>query len=205
VYSQVGYRIAEAPDNFTLSWLFFAVAALVLSIACINVANLILSTAPGRVRETAVRLAMGASRIALLRQFLIESAVLSTGGAVVGIGIAAVCASFIRSIEIASDLPLKLDARVDLRVGVFALAVGLLSGVLAGLLPAIRGTRADLNAVLKATELRFARSRGWTRQALVVAQVAVALVMMVLSGLFIESIKAARETDPGFRVEGVLT
>ena len=80
VFTQVGYRIAEAPDNFTLSVLFFAVAALVLSIACINVANLLLSTAPARARETAVRLAMGASRLRLLRQFLIESSVLSVAG-----------------------------------------------------------------------------------------------------------------------------
>jgi predicted permease len=205
VFSQVGYRIAEAPDNFTVSWLFFAVAALVLSIACINVANLLLSTAPSRLRETAVRLAMGASRGRILRQFLIESAVLSIGGALIGIGIAAVCASFIRSIEIASELPLKLDARVDLRVALFALAVGLVSGVASGLWPAIRGMRADLNAVLKATELRFAPSRGWMRQALVVAQVAVALVMMVLSGLFLESIRAARNADPGYRVDHILT
>ena len=63
VFSQLGYRIAEDPDNLTLSWLFFAVAALVLSIACINVANLLLSTGPARARETAVRLAMGASRL----------------------------------------------------------------------------------------------------------------------------------------------
>ena len=194
VFSQVGYRIAEAPDNFTLSWLFFAVAALVLSIACINVANLLLSTAPSRERETAVRLAMGASRTRLLRQFLIESTLLSIGGALLGLGIATACARFIRSIEIASDLPLTLDARVDLRVVLFALAVGLSSGVLAGLLPAIRATRTELNAVLKATELRFARSRGWTRQALVVAQVAVALMMMVFSALFLESIRAARDT-----------
>ena len=205
VFSQVGYRIAEAPDNLTLSWLFFAVAALVLSIGCINVTNLLLSTAPARMRETAVRLAMGASRLRLLRQFLIESAVLSILGTIAGLGMAAWCASFIRSIEIASDLPLKLDARLDLRVALFAFAVGLLSGVLAGLVPAVRGTRADLNTVLKSTELRFARSRGRIRQALVVAQVAVALVMLVLSGLFLESIQAARDSDPGFRVDNVLT
>src|SRR6476646_9359294 len=205
VFTQAGFRIAEAPDNLTLSWLFFAVAALVLSIACINVANLLLSTAPSRQRETAVRLAMGASRTRLLRQFLIESAVLSIGGALLGLGIATACARFIRSIEIASDLPLTLDARIDLRVVLFALAVGLTSGVLAGLLPAVRATRAELNAVLKASELRVARSRGWTRQALVVAQVAVALVMMVLSGLFLESIRVARDSDPGFRVDHVLT
>jgi putative ABC transport system permease protein len=205
VFSQVGYRVAEAPDNFTISWLFFAVAALVLSIGCINVANLLLSTAPSRLRETAVRLAMGASRARIVRQFLVESAVLSLGGALAGIGIAAMSASFIRSIEIASELPLKLDARVDLRVALFALAVGVVSGVASSLVPAMRGTRADLNAVLKSTELRFAAARGWMRQALVVSQVAVALVMMVLSGLFLESIRAARNADPGYRVDNILT
>jgi predicted permease len=205
VFSQVGYRIAEDPDNLPLSWLFFAVAGLALSIACINVANLLLSTAPARTRETAVRLAMGASRTRLLRQFAIESVVLSTAGTIAGLGIATACASFIRSIEIASNLPLKLDARVDLRVVLFGFAVGVTSGVLAGLLPAIRGTRADLHTVLKSTELRFARSRGRMRQALVVAQVAVALVMLVLSGLFLKSIQVARDSDPGFRVANVLT
>jgi putative ABC transport system permease protein len=205
VFSQVGYRIAEAPDNFTLSWLFFAVAVLVLSIACINVANLLLSTAPSRVRETAVRRAMGASRGRLLRQFLIESAVLSIAGAGAGLGLAAACAAFIRSLEFATELPLSLDARVDLRVALFALAVGVLSGLVSGLLPAIRGTRADVNGVLKSTEVRFASSRGWMRQALVVAQVAVALVMMILSGLFLETIRSARASDPGYRIDHVLT
>ena len=205
VYSQLGYRIADAPDNFMLSWLFFAVAALVLSIACINVTNLLLSTAPARLRETAVRLAMGAGRGRIVRQFLIESTVLSMGGALVGLAIASVCASLIRSIEVASELPVRLDTRVDPRVALVAVGVGLLSGLVASLLPAVRATRADLNAVLKATELRFARSRGWMRQALVVAQVAAALVMMVLSGLFIETIGASRRTDPGFRVDHVLT
>jgi predicted permease len=205
VYSQVGFRIAEEPDNLTLSWLFFAVAGLVLSIACINVANLLLSTAPARLRETAVRLAMGGGRTRLLRQFLIESVILSSVGTLAGLGIATACAAFIRSIEIASSLPLKLEAHVDLRVVLFSFAVGVASGVVAGLVPAMRGTRADLNTLLKSTELRFAATRGWARRALVVAQVAVALVMLVLSGLFLESISAARAADPGFRVEHVLT
>jgi len=205
VFSQVGYRIAEAPDNFTISWLFFAVAALVLTIACINVANLLLSTAPARLRETAIRLAMGASRTRLLRQFLIESAVLSTAGALAGLTIAAGCAAFIRSIAIASELPLTLDARVDVRVALFALAVGLLSGVASGLAPALRTTRADLNHVLKTSETRLAPARGWMRRALVVVQVAVALVMIVLSGLFLESIQTSRAADPGFRTDHILT
>src|SRR5205823_5844882 len=88
---------------------------------CINVANLLLSTAPARLRETAVRLAIGASRLQLLRQFLIESAVLSTAGAAAGLGIAAGCAAFIRSITIASDLPLQLDAPVDARIAQYDL------------------------------------------------------------------------------------
>ena len=205
VFSQVGFRIAEAPDNLTLSWLFFAVAGLVLAIACINVANLLLSTAPSRVRETAVRLAMGASRWQLLRQFLIESAALSTVGAIAGLGVAAACAAFIRSIAIASDLPLQLDARVDTRVALLALAVGVASGLLSGLLPAVRGSRADLSAVLKAGEARGTAPRGRLRQGLVVAQVAVALVMVILSGLFLEGIGAARRADPGYRVDHVLT
>jgi len=205
VFSQVGYRIAEAPDNFTISWLFFAVAALVLTIACINVANLLLSTAPGRMRETAVRLAMGASRTRLLRQFLIESAVLSTAGAIAGVMIAAGCAAFIRSIEIASEVPLMLDARVDVRVALFALGVGLVSGVLSGALPAIRTTRADLNTVLKTSETRLVPARGWMRRALVVVQVAVALVMIVMSGLFLEAVQTSRAADPGFRTDHILT
>ncbi len=205
VHTQVGYRMAGAPDLLAVSSLFSLIAAFVLAIACINVANLLLSTAPARMRETAVRLAMGASRARLLRQFLIESLVLSTAGAALGLGIAAVCAGLIGSIEIASDFPVRLETRVDVRVALFALGVGLASGLLAGLVPALRATRADLNTVLKATELRLARSRGWMRQALVVAQVAAALVMMILSGLFLESVRLAHRTHPGFRVDHVLT
>lgn len=119
VFSQVGYRVAEDPDNLALSWLFFAVARLALSIACINVANLLLSTAPARMRETAVRLAMGASRVRLLRQFVIESAVLSTGGTIAGLGIAA---RFGRSTRISQSMTSGRWRRIfsSRRCGAFA-------------------------------------------------------------------------------------
>src|SRR5262249_279036 len=78
VYTQTGYSIAEDPEAFTIAMLFLLIGALVLGIACVNVGNLLLSTAPARTRETAVRLAMGASRSRLIRQFIVESCVIST-------------------------------------------------------------------------------------------------------------------------------
>ena len=118
---------------------------------------------------------------------------LSIGGALIGIGIAAVCAPS-SGRRIASELPLKLDARVDLRVALFALAVGLVSGVASGF-GRQSAARAPISTrSLKATESCGSPSRGWMRQALVVAQVAVALVMMVLSAS--SSRASAPRADP---------
>lgn len=205
VYSQMAYRIAEAPDNFTLAGLLFGVAGLVLLIASVNVVNLLLSTAPARMREIALRTAIGAARVRILRQLLIESAILAVLGSTLGLALAYFCADFISAIEIASDLPLKMDARVDSRVALFGLAVGLLSGILTGVVPAIRASRPQLLTLLKATDGRSGRIRTWGRQVLVAGQVAVALVVLIISGLFIEALRVARTSDPGFRVDNILT
>jgi predicted permease len=130
VYTQLGVRLAENPGDLTTAMLFLLIGALVLGIACVNVGNLILSTAPARTREMAVRLAMGATRLRLITQFIVESCIVSAGATVSGMGVTALVARFVRSVEISAGLPLALDMRIDHRVALFAFAVGFGSGIL---------------------------------------------------------------------------
>jgi predicted permease len=206
VYTQMGYQLAEDPEGFTAAILLLLVGVLVLGIACVNVVNLMLSTAPARIRETAVRLAMGAPRSRLVRQFVIESCLLSAAAAAAGLGVAGVVAQFLRTIEIGSGLlPVTLDMRVDARVSLFAFAVGMASGILSGLIPALRCSRGDLNVLMRSSEPRVSRSRTPFRQTLVGAQVALATVVLVFSGQALQSLSVLRKADPGFRVDNVLT
>jgi len=204
VYSQVGFRIAADPSNFTTALLFLLIGGVVLVIACVNVANLLLSTAPARTRETAVRLALGATRTRLIRQFAVESFIVSTVATAAGLGVAAIVGRFIRSIEIGAGLlPVWLDMQVDTRVALFAFAIGIASGILAGLVPALRCSRGDLEQLMRSTNPRVARSRTTFRQILVGAQVALATVVLVLSGLALESLSLLKKADPGFRVDNL--
>ena len=206
VYTQVGFRIAEDPSDLTTAMLFVFVGMLVLGIACVNVGNLLLSTAPARTRETAVRLAMGATRARLMRQFIVESCVLSAVATAAGLGIAALVARFVRSIEIGSGLvPVTFDVRVDARVALFAFAVGVGSGSLSGLIPALRCLRGDLNQLMRSADPRVARSKRSFRRVLVAAQVTLATVVLVVSGLALQSLSLLKKADPGFRVDNVLT
>src|SRR5215471_5512689 len=204
VYSQIGFRIAEDPGNFTAAVLLLLIGVLVLAIACVNVANLLLSTAPARTRETAVRLAIGATRARLIRQFAVESFIVSTVATAAGLGVAAIVGRFIRSIEIGAGLlPVWLEMQVDIRVALFAFAIGIASGILAGLVPALRCSRGDLEQLMRSTNPRVARSRTTFRQILVGAQVALATVVLVLSGLALESLSLLKKADPGFRVDNL--
>jgi predicted permease len=205
VYTPRGFRMAEKPGIFMASMLFLLVGALVLGIACVNVANLMLSTVPARTRETAVRLAMGAAQARLMRQFIVESCVLSAAATAAGLGIAALVARWLRSIEIASGLPLSIDMRVDVLVVMFAFAVGVGSGILSGLIPAIRCSRGDLNQLMRSADLRVSASKTTFRQILVAGQVALATIVLVVSGLALESLSLLKQADPGFRVNNVLT
>src|SRR5262245_55051521 len=206
VLSQLDYKIANDPDNLTMAALFMAVAVLVLGIACVNVANLLLSTMPIRTAEMAVKMALGASRSRLVRQLLVESVLVSIGGTIGGLAIAVLCARLINSIRIAWIMPLTLDAKVDYRVVLFGLATGIAAGILSGLIPALRISRGTVNVVLRTTDSRLGRSgRMWMRRGLVVAQISLALVVLVLSGLFIQDVRLSRRMDPGFRVTNVLT
>jgi len=179
---------------------------LVLGIACVNVGNLMLSTVPVRTRETVVRLAVGASPVRVVRQFIFESCILSGLAATSGLGLAALAARWIGSIEIGSGmLPITLDVQIDARVALFALVAGLGSGILSGLIPAIRCSHGDMNQLMRSADPRVSGSRTPFRRILVAGQVAVAALVLVLSGLALESFALLQKSDPGFRVSNVLT
>ena len=167
VFTQLGYRLARTPDNGRMGVPLFGVVFLVLGIACVNVSNLLLSTVPARTREMAVRVAMGAPRMRLLQQLLVESVILSSAGTLAGLLIASWCAGFLASIRIGSDLPLGFETRVDARVVIFALGVGLVSAFMSGAAPAWRCCHSDLNSFADAC--RSARSKG-ARRLLIAAE-----------------------------------
>jgi predicted permease len=184
-----------------LSVIFMALTALVLLIACANVASLMLARAAGRSTELAVRTALGARRSRLVRQLLTESLVLALLGGVVGIAIAEGAARWLRSLEFASTVPVHFQVTVDWRVLAIGVASALCAAVLSGLGPALRASRPAVGDALK-EESRGAAggaSAGRLRSFLVAAQVAVAFIVLVPAGLFVRSLRSAAALDLGFR------
>jgi predicted permease len=204
VHTQVGFQIADDPENPFLAAFFFIIGGLVLAIACVNVSNLMLSTVPARTRETAVRLAMGASQMRLLRQFLLESCLLSGVSTVAGLVVAWLAARFVSSVRITHGfLPVSIEMRVDTRVALYALAIGLTSGALSALIPAIRCSRGSLDQLMRSAGPRVTRSKTRFRQLLVAGQVAFATMVLLVSALSLQDIARMRRLDPGFRVDDV--
>jgi putative ABC transport system permease protein len=184
--------------------------SLVLLIACANVANLLLVRASARQREIAIRSAIGASRGRLLRQLLAESVVLSLAGGACGLALGATAVRALLAVNTAGLPRLGENGSavgLDWRVLTFTLVVSLGTGIIFGLLPALQGSRGDLNTALKenggrlGTAFRHAR----TRSLLVVAEVALALILLVGSALLIRTFIALRSVDPGFDMHRILT
>ncbi len=178
--------------------------ALVLLIACVNIANLLLSRAATRRKEIAVRLAVGAGRLRLIRQLLTESVLLAALGGAAGLLFAYGCARALLTYlprENRSALDLLLDARV---LG-FTLAVSVLTGLLFGLAPAWQATRLDLTASLKdQTGASAGHSRLRLNKLLVVTQVALSLFLLVGAGLFVRSLRNLRTLDAGIDYENIV-
>jgi len=178
----------------------------VLLIACLNVANLQLTRAAQRSREIALRTALGAGRGRLIRQLLTEAAVLASAGAIAGLGLAYWLIEAIQAVAPAG-LPRAGSIALDMTVMGFAAAATLLTVVLFGILPGIVATRTNLAETLKdsgrtaSTGLAGARMRN----VLVVAEVAMALVLLVGAGLLIRSFNSLLNTNPGYRTESLLT
>ena len=178
-----------------------AATALVLLLACLNVANLCLARAFARRRETAVRLAIGASRGRIVRDLLVQSALLALAGAGVGLLLApAVSAGLISFLPEAVDLQPGIDARVFL----FALGVALSTGLLFGLVPALQASGERPGFTLKEEATSVAGGLG-LRKALVVGQIALALVLLVGAGLFVRTLSNLRAQGPGFDTTNLLT
>jgi predicted permease len=181
-------------------WVLFGTVGIVLLVACANVANLLLVRAEGRYQQTAIRSALGADRRRLAFEVLLESLVLGVAGGALGLGMAAGGLQLLRSLEPAG-LPRLDEIALDPTVLLFTLGVSVVAPLVFGLLPVARLKVADLVAGLKE------ESRGGTvgtrgrraRDLLVAAQVGLALVLMVGSGLMVRSFLALRGVEPGFR------
>jgi predicted permease len=182
------------------------VVLLVLGIACANVANLLLAQASGRQREMAVRLALGATRAHLMRQMLTESLVLALGGGLLGAALSLWATQALSAFRIPAPVPLDLNVTVDWRVLLYTFALSAGTGLLFGLAPAWAAARPILASALKGDDVLARPGRRWTlRNVLVVSQVAMSLVLLCATGLFLRSLESASSTDIGFRSRGILT
>jgi predicted permease len=179
---------------------------LVLLIACANVAGLATARAASRQKEIAVRLALGARRGSLVRQLLVESVMLALAGGFVGLPIASWTVDGLLSV-MGPDMEGTLSGGVDARMFLFNLGLSVATGLLFGLVPALQSTRPRVADVLKDQAASVASGTGQARfrRALVVAQVALSLLLLVAAGLFGRSVVNLLRVDPGFRVSQVMT
>jgi predicted permease len=186
-------------------WVLMCVVGLVLLIACANVANLLIARATARQKEIAVRLALGAGRRRILAQLLTESLLLSLTGGLAGLLLAVWIDRTLVGFLPSEGTPLTISTVPDWRILVFNLGVSILTGIIFGLAPALQATKPELASTLKdqasavvgGASVRF-------RKALVVAQVALSLLLLVGAGLFIRSLQNLRDLDPGFRTGNML-
>jgi predicted permease len=181
-----------------LTAMLVAVVALVLVVACANLAGFLLARAIDRRKEVAVRLALGATRRQLIAQLLVETVLLSMAGGALGLGLGRAALRLVLASELPFPIPISLELPLDLRVLTFSLLVSLAAGVVFGLAPALQATRLDLASVIRDESTGGGRSKGALRHLLVGGQVAVSTVLMIVAGLFLRSLDAARRVDPGF-------
>jgi len=185
--------------------LLLAASGLVLAIASVNVAGMLLARATARRREVLVRIALGAPRARIVRQLLTESALLFVFGSAGGILLAEWGTRALERIPIPVEVPISLELTPDLRVLAFALGTALLSGLLFGLVPALQGSRLDISSPLRAETPGAGRERSRTRNALVVGQLALSLLLLVAAGLFLRALDRGQRVDPGFDAAQVAT
>ena len=204
VRTEVQIRLERTPLYGPILVSLFTLVAIVLVIACCNVANLMLSRGRARSREIAVRLAIGASRLRLIRQLMAESLLIGLIGGMGGLLVAQAATDYFARIETVSDAPVIVKYQLDHRLLAFTFMVSVASAVLFGLIPAIRSTKTDLTPSLKSGPTYEPRKRFFGRRALVIAQIAGSLVLL-LSGVGVYRNSASMLSGRGFRTDHILT
>ena len=191
----------------TALFVLLAAVGCVLLIACTNVANLLLARASSRRKEMAIRLALGAGRGRLMRQLLTESVVLGLTGGAVGLLLAIWGLDLLIGILPASEaFQFPVNMQIDRTVILFTLAISILTGIVFGLVPALQASRPDVSEWLKeGGRAGSNRSHQRTRSALIVAEIAVALVLLIGAGLLVQSFVKLRQVDLGYDPQGLLT
>ena len=207
VRTQFEMRTQADDVNWKFGVIFTILALAVLLVACTNAAGLLLSRARTRTREIAVRLAIGAGRFRLIRLLLTESLVLALLGGLGGIAVGYAGITFMTTFTIPTELPIKIPFRMDTRVLLASLALSVLSALFCGLAPALQSTRTDLVNGLKAADVDEpggGRKRLWGRNALVVAQVAMSLMLLAASFLMFRGFQHSLEGGIGFAKDHLL-
>ncbi|HKY06420.1 MAG TPA: ABC transporter permease, partial [Blastocatellia bacterium] len=211
----VGLKQSKTDQGIARSFLIlFAAVGFVLLIACVNIANLLMARSATRQKEMAIRMAVGASRPRLIRQLLTESVLLSTLGGALGLLVALWGIESLSAIKPASILSLQeIDfdhARIDVSVLGFNLALSVLTGLLFGLMPAFQAARAEVGELLKDGAVSRREARGWVRRLsprnlLVVAEIALAMVLLIGAGLMMRSFARLQAIETGFDPSNTLT
>ncbi len=193
-------------DTRRILWVLFCAVTCLLLLACANIANLMMMRAAARAPEMAVRLALGAGRWRLVHQLLVESLVLSVSGGLLGLLLASWVVPLIPALLPPSfPLPRANEVGIDRSVVVFALVVSAVVGVLFGLLPALQAKPANLSDPLRSSGRSIAGAHARVRRALVIAEVALALILAVAAGLMGRSLTALYRVNTGFQADHVLT
>ncbi len=195
-----------AADVSTYLWILLGAVSFVLLIACANISNLLLARASGRTKEVALRSALGADRGTLVRQFLSESLLLAAVGGVAGLVVAQiVAAGLVRFAPV--QLPRATEIRVDGWAFLFALIITIISGALAGIVPALQASKTDVSTMLKENAAQSSGSRrgGRFREALVVSEFALSLMLLIGAALLGQSFLNLLQVNPGFQTNHLLS
>ncbi|HXU39697.1 MAG TPA: ABC transporter permease [Blastocatellia bacterium] len=187
----------------SFAWVLMAAVALVLMIACTNLAGLLLARVTERRKEIAIRLALGANRMRLIRQLLTESVLLSVVGGAAGVVLAVWIVAVVVAFKPPVDFPLTIALELDWRVMLFSLLVSLATGIVFGLMPSLQASKPDLVTSLKDTTAQAGYRRSRLRSGLIVVQIALSLVLLVAAAVVVRAL-LTQTVNPGFQTENGL-